>query len=754
MKTLELLAPAGTMEALHAAVHNGCDAVYLGGSAFGARAFAGNFNNQEIIEAIEYAHLYGVKVYVTMNTLVYEHEIDDAVAYAYFLYQHDVDALIIQDIGLFHRLQLQLPDLELHASTQMHIHNEDGIEMIKRLGGKRVVLPRESTIEDIKRLTNCGVDIEVFVHGALCVGYSGQCLMSFVLFGRSGNRGECAQPCRMKYQLMMKENGKLSKVGADGEYLLSPKDLNTIEQIGELITAGVTSFKIEGRMKRPEYVAQIVSLYRYAIDQYINKQSFHLSKQQEQNMLKVFNRGFTTGHLFHQYGRNLMNPLRPNHMGIEVGKVVKATSDNITIHLSERLHQGDGIRILGQKEDQGQAVNKIYNMKGLLIKEAGAKEDIILDHKGFVEKGSIVLKTSDSIQLKELQESYTNHLKKIKISAEVFMEVGKPLSMSIKDHEGHVCRKETGDVVTEAISSPLDENKIKSQIMKTGDTAFEIEHVHIRLQGKCFISLKQINQMRRDILKDLEDQRKKRYVRGTIKPYEFTINPIFDCKDIVIVQSLEQFEACEPSNLMIATKNKKLYQHLIENGKQINFHEGRVIKRSFMNGLMSGEIGGVVRGCKMADASFNITNSYSAAYVFAQGIETIVLSTELTISSVKDIINGFHERYGRYGAFLYKGYGYTELMISEYCAVNTCLRNDKKNCSLCRNNKRYYLQDVKGMLYPLMNDEDCRMHILHHEPINHLQFHHDTSYKMNYVIEFTVETKEQTQHILNMIRDF
>ncbi len=385
LKQVELLAPAGSMEALQAAVQNGCDAVYLGGKMFGARAFANNFDDEQIIEAIAYAHVYGVKVYVTMNTLIYDHEIDDALSYAYFLYTHDVDAVIVQDLGLLERIRVQIPQLEVHASTQMHVHNEEGIRYMRDIGVKRVVLPRETSLSEIQKYSALGVDLEVFVHGAICVSYSGQCYMSSLLYDRSGNRGSCAQPCRMQYQLCKEENGKVTTVKSVGSYLLSPKDLNTLAYIPELIDAGITSFKIEGRMKRPEYVAQIVSLYRKAIDAYKRNVSFEIDKEIEDAMKKVFHRGFTQGHIFQKMGSRLMNPIRPNHIGIPIGHVLQVHDSRVRIQLKEDLSQGDGIRILDKKEDKGFVVNKLYK-GGKLVNSACKGEIIEVEHRGFIER--------------------------------------------------------------------------------------------------------------------------------------------------------------------------------------------------------------------------------------------------------------------------------------------------------------------------------------------------------------------------------
>ena len=265
MKKVELLAPAGNMRALKAAVMAGCDAVYLGGIKFGARAFSKNFDNDEIAHAINYCHLYGVKVYVTVNTLIYENEVDTFINYIEFLHKNNVDAVIIQDFGMFDLIRKTFPNLEIHASTQMHIHNLDGTLLMEKLGMKRVVLARETSIDQIRDIkNNSNVELEVFVHGALCISYSGQCLMSSLIGGRSGNRGACAGSCRLKYDIIDDNGNKLNK----GEYPLSTKDLNILEYVGELIDAGIASFKIEGRMKSPEYVIWLLV--------YIEKQLIHI----------------------------------------------------------------------------------------------------------------------------------------------------------------------------------------------------------------------------------------------------------------------------------------------------------------------------------------------------------------------------------------------------------------------------------------------------------------------------------------------
>ena len=323
----ELLAPAGDMECLKWAIEAGCDAVYLGGSRFGARAFSKNFNDVELGQAINYAHLYGVKVYLTCNTLVYESEVEGFVDFVRFAYQKGIDAVLIQDLGMYDLIHQKFPDLEIHASTQMHIHNLEGAMVAKKLGFKRIVLARETNLETIKKIKEeTGLDIEVFVHGSLCVSYSGQCLFSSLVGGRSGNRGSCAGSCRLPYDILSKDNEVLNK---DKKYPLSMKDLCAISSIGNLIDMGVNSFKIEGRMKSREYVYLVTKLYRDAIDSYLKTGKVFINYDILGKLKKVFNREYTLGYLNNVSNNDVINGKQPNNVGVKIGNVIKIKGKNI-----------------------------------------------------------------------------------------------------------------------------------------------------------------------------------------------------------------------------------------------------------------------------------------------------------------------------------------------------------------------------------------------------------------------------------------
>ena len=373
---VELLSPVGDFECLKAAVQNGANAVYFGANSFSARAFASNFDDDTLEKAINYAKIRGVKTNLTLNTLVKNSEITNAIEIAKKAYEFGIDAIIVQDFGLARYLIKNFPGLAIHASTQMSVHNLDGVLELQKLGFSRVVLSRELSLKEIKYICeNSNIEIECFVHGALCISYSGQCLFSSIVGGRSGNRGKCAQPCRLPYELL-EENPSINNKTEisshsnpiDKGYLLSPRDLCGLDKLPELVDAGVTCLKIEGRMKSPEYVATVTRIYRKYLDLIeksqesvssnncnTNKQfavqdnkNFYIDEKDKQDLLQVFNRGgFSTGHLTKEPNCNLIFPQKPNNMGIFLGEISNFNKNKgyITFTTNSTLHIGDKISI-------------------------------------------------------------------------------------------------------------------------------------------------------------------------------------------------------------------------------------------------------------------------------------------------------------------------------------------------------------------------------------------------------------------------
>lgn len=340
-KNVELLSPAGDFECVKAAVQNGADAIYVGASSFSARASADNFSLDELKEVINYAHIRNVKVHLALNTLIKNDEFSDAISIAEKAYEYGIDAIIAQDLGLASTLISAFPKLPIHASTQMTIHNIRGVKALERMGIKRVVLARELSISEIEYICrNSDVEIETFVHGALCISYSGQCLFSSMVGGRSANRGKCAQACRLPYQLL--QNNKV----VDKGYLLSPRDLCGLDFLPALIEAGVTSFKIEGRLKSPEYVATVTRIYRKYIDLYFSSNPYEINEKDRKDLLQVFNRGnFSAGHLDKEPNLNLVFKEKQNNMGIYIGNVANynAKKGHVTLNLNDKIAIGDFI---------------------------------------------------------------------------------------------------------------------------------------------------------------------------------------------------------------------------------------------------------------------------------------------------------------------------------------------------------------------------------------------------------------------------
>ena len=632
MKKIELLAPAGDMEALVAAVQAGCDAVYIGGNNFGARAFSKNFNNEEIIEAIKYAHLYGVRVYVTINTLVYEDEVDSFLEYVEFLHKNNVDAVLIQDLGMFDLIRKTFPNLELHASTQMHIHNLDGVKMMEKLGMKRIVLARETSIDDIKNIIdNTNSEIEVFVHGALCISYSGQCLMSSLIGGRIGNRGTCAGSCRLKYDVINEKNKKLNKF----DYPLSTKDLNSLEYIGDLIEAGVASLKIEGRMKSREYVYKVVSLYRMAIDSYYKNKCVKINDSDMLELKKIFNREYTKGFLNNEENNNLINGYRPNHMGVCIGKVIKYDKGIAKIKLTDSVSIGSGLRIIGKNKDVGVLVNEFY-VNNKLVKEAKENDIITIKVNDTVNDGDKVLITLDSKINKEIDKRINDNLRKVKINGIFTAKIGSNSFLYISDGVNKI--SVNGNIVERAVKNPTKKDDIILKLNKLGDTVYELDKIDTQIDDDIFIPISEINELRRKAINLLNEKR--------LYSYDFK-----KCEYRVTVPSFKK------ERLITCLVNKDMYDKL-DRKYNIIYSEDKIdntilklprviMKYPHINErVMIGEIGGLnVYKNVDTDFSFNVVNSYTVAFLHSLGVKRITLSYELNDNQIKDIIDNYRNRY-------------------------------------------------------------------------------------------------------------
>ena len=631
MKKAELLAPAGTMEALIAAVQAGCDAVYLGLNSFSARAFAGNFSRKELVEAVRYCHIRGVKVYVTMNTILYEPEIEAAKDQIQFLYDHDVDALLIQDFGLFHYVHTCFPDFEVHCSTQMHIHNMSGIEYMKTQGVKRVVLARETPIELVEKACKSGMDIEVFAYGAICISYSGQCQFSVVTKQRSANRGMCAQCCRMKYY---KEDGTAFE---EGEYILSPKDLNVIDQLPKLLAAGVSSLKIEGRMKRPEYVWLITKTFREAIDAYYRNESYRVTKKRQEELKLMFNRGFSEGHLFHDDVSKRMSQYRPNHQGIVIGEVVDFYKGKVRVKLSKPLYQHDGLRILSEPEDIGLTAVKIYDQKNLLVNCANPGQIVTLECKeGRPKKGQKLHKTTDTRLLDEVQHYIEEYRRLVDITVSYEAKIGQPLKLVVSDGE-HTIVQESLINLEQAKNAPLSKEKIEAGLAKTGAFAYRITKFTDEIEN-IFLPVSVINETRRLALEKLDDLRAVQHVRKGKQEYHYHTDNIFDRNYKYIIQTKKPREFdCEN------------YLNVVENDTVTPvIHESQEGTTTLVNTVLSqaGDFNNILVDC-IGGMTLNVVNSYAIAYLLCiPGIKGVILSEEMSNFQIEKPLDAFDPRYG------------------------------------------------------------------------------------------------------------
>ena len=769
MRDVELLAPVGSFEALKAAVQNGANAVYLGGKDFGARASANNFDRDELKEAVKYAHIRGVQVFVTTNTLRKENEIEDFLEYAKFLYDIDVDAIILQDIGMARLIKRELPDFELHASTQMVAHSLEDVKYLESVGFDRVVLAREVTVEEIKYICdNCKADIEVFVHGALCVCYSGQCLMSSMIGNRSGNRGRCAQPCRQRYELIDVYTGEV--VNSNGDYLLSPRDLNAIEEIDKVIDAGVHSLKIEGRMKRPEYVATVIDGYRKTIDEYLATNKLNVSDETINDLYTIFNRKFTKGLLLGDVGKDMMNSQLPNNQGLYVGTVVdyNKKAKRLKIKLANTLKKGDGINL------GGGTIGRI--IKNGNIETIGYKgETIELDFVGEARKGQIVFKTSDSELMDRVQATFTQDKEFVKniIDAKITIKLGQKPILTLKDRHSNEATIEGDKIVEEAMKVALSKEKVETQLRKLGNTPYELDLLEIELDDNVSLPISLLNQMRRDCIELLDKERvsiKNRKYKNKIvkyKPVQYNRNKQQEIS--VKVKNLEQLESaleCGVDRIYYEDTNTidKGMSLAMKYDKKVIYSAPRIIRNKEYNhlakannaGVESVQVGNYGSIDYFKDKKLNIDyylnafNSETINYYKEIGADTLCISQELNINEIKETI--------KYTDINIESvvYGYTPLMITEYCPMGVIVRDCKKDKRVAKCKESIYaLRNSKGDEFRVSQDIFCRSTIYNSNVTCML----DNLYELHEIginvlrLDFTLEDKETVKEVIEAYQE-
>ena len=732
-----MLAPVGSFEAFKSALNNGANAIYLAGRRFGAREKA-TFSNEELIEIIKEAHINEVKVYVTVNTLIYDDELEDVFEFVDFLYNNDCDAIIVQDIGLITLIHNMYPDFVIHASTQMNTMTLKQASVLKDMGVSRIVVARETNIELIKEIIEkVGIEVEVFIHGAMCVSYSGQCLFSSCLLKKSGNRGECLQLCRLPYSLY-KEDEKI----VDNEYLLSMKDLNTIHHIKDLVDARITSLKIEGRLKSGSYVGMVTKAYRNYLDKYIREKNTFVDASDYKKLKQVFNREFTKGYLFDESNYELTNAHRPNNMGVRIGKVIDARNGRVYIKLDDELSQGDGIRIVGS-EDVGFTVNKM-EVNRLLVNGAQKGQIITLNVRERVEVNSFVYKTND-IKLNEEIEKIGK--KKFPVKAFVDAHIDSKLKIRFKDNLGNKVEVESDYVIVKANNSPTSKEKIEQQLSKLNETNYVLSEVEIDSDDMVLIPVSIINELRRNLVEKLNEKRSVANIRKGKQKLNLT-SPKLNAEDFnlnVKVSDDEQYDLAlnyVDNNHIYYKKKETIYSYPRISENRINVENENVLIN---------EIHDVDENKNMiANYYLNCTNIFALYTLYKLGFKRVTLSIDLSKTRVFSLIKNYENYFNEKPNVEVVVYSKTDLMITKYCLISKCLGNNSKECGECLKNK-YFLEDRKGYKIPLVRDYFCNLRLLNPRAL--MLFEYIEEMKENGVncvrIEFTNEDIQECTDILD-----
>ena len=720
----ELLSPAGTITSFYAAISSGANAIYLGIKKFNARAYASNFSLEELKELVKFAHLRNIKIYVTMNTILYDEELIEAFKIIDELALINVDAIIVQDLALLNYITNKYNSLKAHASTQMGIDDIYGAKFLKNIGVSRIVFARETPLDVLKDIkNNLDVEIEVFIHGALCVAYSGNCLMSSMIGERSGNRGKCAGCCRQVYSLIDKTNNKVIKTG----YLLSMKDLNTSNYINELNF--IDSFKIEGRMKEPNYVGGVTYLYRRLLDkEEINKEDFN----------KVFNRTYTKGFMLNETSENITNIIKPNNFGYEIGKVVKINKDTIWIKLTNKLSKGDQIRIDTNNlyDEVILQVNKLFDAN---FKEATSLDKIAIiscHHK--VDINAKVYKIKDFIFNEKINQILTNkEYKKLPINLIFLAKVQQNLKIQLF-FEDYKIEEELDYKVEKSLTYPTTKENISNQLSKLNDTPYYLNSLEILMDENVFIPIKLINELRRKVVEKLNSLR-----------LDFKVS-LKDQKKIKV----KSYQLKKPT-ITVQVSSLKQYGVVKKLGIKHIYFNNIVLRNnpSYVNDqeILIGGYGAIEKyhnqnKTLVADYSFNVSNYLDVALLSSFDVDRITLSTEINKEHINNLVNNYFNEFNTYPNLELIVYGRTKLMHTKYCLLKRL-----GLCGECKN-KQFSLKD-KFKEFPISFNADCSMNIYNSKIFNILddvKFLNGINY---YRLVFTNESEEKIIKIINSFKN-
>lgn len=746
-KVVELLAPAGNISSFKAAINAGADAIYMGFGKYNARAMAQNFTLDEYIKCLDYAHIRGVKVYLTLNTLVEDSDIKEILEMLLKLYEYGLDAVILQDIGLANIIHKVFPDLHMHASTQMSVYSLEQVKFLEEIGFKRVVLARELSLEEIKYIVNnTEVEIEAFIHGALCVSLSGQCLMSLSIGNRSANKGECAQPCRMKYELYDFKDNKL-----EDTYLLSKKDIYGLDILKDIIESNITSLKIEGRNKTPEYVAYVTSKYRKYIDLYNNNKNFKLDNDDQKNLLQIFNRsGKSHGYLKGVEYKNSITTMSPKNTGIFLGKVMEKKGKHIKLKLESSIDLHDGIEIYNDKETVSTIVTSIKDNNFKQINSSVEKGNIVYigDIKQNVNVNDKIYKTSSSNLNDEIRNKYLKRcIRRRKIELNIKIKNNETIKLFTK-LLGKEYVYDTLIVPQKSQNKPVNIDVIRQVFSKTQDNGIEFSSINAQIEDGLFVKISSLNEARRNFVSMLEEKccirrnienisnntlskkiencktifnfknilsvynynRNINYEKYYLEKYNKSLDRIdFQVKDYIKYQD-EILSIYSKYNLGINLGNftlkntdkyiKENLEFLLKNGVNI------VIIGSYRYIKLLTELKKKYDFYIVADYTLNINNIYSANFVNSLGIDIIVPDFDCSEKQFNNICKYFNVEVVD---------DYITVMTSRYCMLGSFIgsKNEKNICSApCKSGNYYLLDKYKEKYNIITNNYDCTMSIV------------------------------------------
>ncbi|MDH6428632.1 MULTISPECIES: U32 family peptidase [unclassified Paenibacillus] len=795
---VELLAPAGDWDCMRAAVANGADAIFFGVEKFNARARANNFRMDELSEIMAFLHSYGVKGFLTFNILVFENELSDAKELIDACVDAGVDAVIVQDLGLVKMIREISPDFPIHGSTQMTITSPEAVEFTKPFSLERVVLGRENNLKQIRTIgEQARLPMEVFVHGALCVSYSGQCLTSEMWGGRSANRGECAQACRLPYDLMV--DGEVKPMG-DVTYLLSPKDLAAIDLMPELIEAGVTSFKIEGRLKSPEYVANVVSKYRKAIDRYFEGDLSKPSKEEVRELQQSFSRGFTHGFLDGTNNKKLVDGTFPKSRGVYLGTVEQILRDGVVCRIHAPLKRGDGIVFDAGDPTKKEEGGRVYDLRrkgvklegeageGWIIDIVAGRNDVDLRR---LNVGDRIWKTNDPALDKALRQTYETEkpYRVFPVHVRVQGCVGEKLTTWWTDVQKNVTVRVDSELALEAAQKrPMDTALLEEQFGRLGGTVFQLDALESHLQGDVIVPMRELNSIRRQAVELLAGERPKPpvYVKRAIEVYgdatrrgvapqragEAELTAL--CRSLPQVQAaleagvrniyadfefIKQFpaavDAVRAAGASIALATPRIHMPG-ENGYHANIlrlQPDAVLVRNtgalYYYLRRRQEQPDAMHPRLIGDFSLNIANHKAVDLFLEAGCDIVTPSYDLNIQQMVDLLE--HSDTSRMEVVIHQ---HLPMFHTEHCVYCTFMSEgtDYTNCGRPCEEHRASLQDRIGMSHPVRVDEGCRNTVynaVEQSGAEYLNNFRDLGVS-SYRVEFLEETPEQVAEVISL----